>query len=107
MRILFLYNIARDLKKGEEADLICEQEITIIVPLVSDALSARGHQVEMLETTFDLWEKLKTKRELTDLVVTWQKHFEEPTRMRCWFPPCLKRLIYLSPEQRRIICTSR
>ena len=68
MRILILYNIASDLKKGEEADLICEQQITIIVPLVAEALSMRGHRVETLETAFDLWEQLKAKKDSMDLV---------------------------------------
>ena len=68
MRILVLYNVARELKKGESADLICEQEITIIVPFVTETLAARGYRVDTLETTFDLWEQLKARRGLIDLV---------------------------------------
>ncbi len=75
MWILILYNIARDLKKGEEADLICEQEITIIVPLVAEILSVRGHRVETLETTFDLWEQLKAKKGSIDLVLNLAEAF--------------------------------
>lgn len=68
MKILILYNVARDVKKGTTADLVCEQEILIIVPLIVAALSARGHQVLTLETTSELWEQLKVCKPNIDLV---------------------------------------
>lgn len=68
MRILILYNVARDLRKGTPRDLLCEQEIVIIVPLIVAALSAHGHEVTTLETTFELWEELKVRRSSIDLV---------------------------------------
>lgn len=68
MRILILYNVARDVKKGTTADLVCEQEIVIIVPLIVAALSARGHRVSTLEATFELWENLKIYKPNIDLV---------------------------------------
>lgn len=92
MRVLILYNVARDLKKGDEADLICEQEITIIVPLVSDALSARGHQVEVLETTFDLWEQLKAKRGSIDLVLNLAEAFGGTNAHEALVPAMLEAL---------------
>lgn len=92
MRILVLYNIARDLKKGEEADLICEQEITIIVPLVAEALSARGHQVETLETTFNLWEQLKARRGSMDLVLNLAEAFGGTNTHEALIPAMLEAL---------------
>lgn len=68
MRILILYNVARDVKKGTIEDLVCEQEIVIIVPLIVAILSARGHNVSTLETTFELWEQLKLYKPNIDLV---------------------------------------
>jgi len=75
MRILILYNLAHTLKKGVQNDLICEQEITIIVPLMADLLSARGHQVETLQTEFDLWEQLKARRGQFDIVLNMAEAF--------------------------------
>lgn len=68
MRILILYNMAKGVRKGTVEDLVCEQEIAIIVPLVVAALSARGHEVLTLETTLELWEQLKTRKPNIDLV---------------------------------------
>ena len=93
MRILVLYNIARDLKKGEEADLICEQEITIIVPLVAEALSVRGHQVETLETTFNLWEQLKARRGSMDLVLNLAEAFGGTNAHETLVPAMLEALV--------------
>lgn len=55
MRILILYNIATTIKKGDELDMICEQEIQIIVPLVSTLLRNKGYEVEALEADLSLW----------------------------------------------------
>ena len=68
MKILILYNIAKQLKKGVETDLVCEREITIVVPLVEAILKSKGHSVSILETDFNLWEKLKARKKKMDLV---------------------------------------
>lgn len=75
MRILILYNIARALKKGTAIDLLCEQEIEIIVPLVNALLTERGYQVKTLETTLNLWEELKERRGTFDLVLNMAEAF--------------------------------
>lgn len=75
MKVLVLYNVARKLKKGIETDLICEQEILIIVPLVEGLLRARGFQVETLETTIELWEDLKRRKGQFDLVLNMAEAF--------------------------------
>ncbi len=68
MRVLILYNIARQLRKGTAADLSCEAEIEIIAPIARDILVRFGHVVDMLETTFELWEELKQRRTQYDIV---------------------------------------
>ena len=68
MRVLILYNVATALKKGDEQDLICEQEILIIVPLVVSLLQLKGYDVETLETSYSLWEQLKARRGTFDIV---------------------------------------
>jgi len=75
MRTLILYNVARILRKGVQNDLICEQEITIIVPLMVELLSARGHQAETLQTELDLWEQLKARRGQFDIVLNMAEAF--------------------------------
>ncbi len=75
MEILVLYNLAKVLKRGIETDLISEQEIEVIVPLVVAMLSERGYKVETLETTYELWEKLKEKRETIDIVLNLAEAF--------------------------------
>lgn len=67
MEICIIYNLARDLKKGVESDLICEQEIEIIVPIVIALLQERGHNVSTIVATYNLWEELKKKKEEIDL----------------------------------------
>ncbi|MDO8429575.1 MAG: D-alanine--D-alanine ligase [Candidatus Daviesbacteria bacterium] len=75
MEILILFNIAKELKKGKPSDLDCEQEIGIIVPLVSEILRGKGYQVSTLETTYDLWEDLKLYKKRTDLVLNLAEGF--------------------------------
>ena len=58
-RVIVLYNLAERLEKGVPSDLICEQEITIIVPLVIELLEKRGYHVETLKADLNLWEELK------------------------------------------------
>lgn len=68
MRILILYNIATTVKKGDELDMVCEQEIQIIVPLVATLLRAKEYEVEALETNYSLWENLKARKSSFDMV---------------------------------------
>lgn len=75
MKILILYNVARELKKGVESDLICEQEITIIVPLVKKLLKEKCYSVQAMETDFNLWENLKRKRKSFDMVLNLAEAF--------------------------------
>lgn len=75
MRLLLLYNMARDLRKGIEGDLSCEVEIEIIAPLVRDLLVAAGHTVSMCEATYELWERLKASRSTFDLVINLAEAF--------------------------------
>jgi D-alanine-D-alanine ligase len=92
VRVLILYNIARDLKKGVESDLICEQEITIIVPLVVELLTARGYQVETLETTMDLWEELKRRKGKFDIVLNMAEAFGGGNNNETFVPALLEAL---------------
>lgn len=75
MRILVLYNTAKQLKKGIKADLVCEQEIAIVVPLVKKLLKVKGHSVQTMETDFNLWEKLKRKKKSVDIVLNLAEAF--------------------------------
>ena len=68
MKILILYNVATTLKKGDGLDMVCEQEIQIIVPLVVTLLRSRGYEVGTLETDYLLWENMKARKGLFDLV---------------------------------------
>src|SRR3989344_3562384 len=56
MKISVLYNQATLVKKGRQEDLVCEQEILIIAPIVADILRDLGHEVTLmlagLELTF-------------------------------------------------------
>ncbi len=92
MRVLILYNLARDVKKGDEQDLICEQEISIIVPLVSEALSLQGHDTQTLETTFDVWEHLKAKKETFDIVFNLAEAFGWTNKHETLIPAMLEAL---------------
>lgn len=92
MRILILYNMARELKKGVESDLACEQEITIIVPLVKKLLRAKGHNVQALETDFNLWEKLKKKKNSIDIVLNLAEAFGGSNTCETLVPEMLEAL---------------
>lgn len=74
-RVLILYNIAERLEKGIQSDLICEQEISIIVPLISQLLTERGYQVDTLMSDFNLWEELKRRRDSFDVVLNLAEAF--------------------------------
>lgn len=74
-RILVLYNLAEKLEKGIESDLLCEQEITIIVPLVSELLRERGYYVETMKADLNLWENLKARKNDFDVVLNLAEAF--------------------------------
>lgn len=74
-KVLILYNLAERLEKGVASDLVCEQEISIIVPLVVELLEARGYTVETLLSDINLWENLKNKRPTIDLVLNLAEAF--------------------------------
>ena len=92
MRILILYNVAKQLKKGVETDLACEQEITIIVPLVEAILKDKGHSVSTLETDFNLWENLKVKKKKIDLVLNLAEAFGSGNTNETLVPEMLEAL---------------
>lgn len=75
MKILVLYNVARDLGVGVASDIICEHEIEIIVPLVKELLLARGYEVDTLETTQNLWNDLVDRIGTFDLVLNMAESF--------------------------------
>lgn len=74
-RVLVLYNLAEKLEKGIQSDLICEQEIAIIVPLVVQLLTERGYQVETMKADFQLWENLKERRDDFDIILNLAEAF--------------------------------
>jgi D-alanine-D-alanine ligase len=68
MRILILFNRARELRKGVASDLACEQEIEIIVPIVEQVLRAAGHEIEHRAVDQSLWGYLAANSVRYDLV---------------------------------------
>ena len=75
MRILILYNLATEVKKGTTDDLLCEKEIETILPLVIDLLMAKGHEVSSLQADLDLWENLRKRKENIDIVLNLAEGF--------------------------------
>lgn len=75
MEILILYNLATELKKGKPSDLVCENEIRIIVPIVRDALKDKGYGVTTMRASYNLWENLKKRRNRFDLVFNLAESF--------------------------------
>ena len=75
MKILILYNNAKKIKKGDKTDLICEQEITIIVPLIKAILKNKKYSVSTMKTNLMLWENLKAKKKNIDLVLNMAEAF--------------------------------
>lgn len=75
MRILILYNVARQIRKGTKSDLSCEVEIEIIAPMIRDVLREAGHVALLWEVTYELWERLKISRSSFDLVVNLAEAF--------------------------------
>lgn len=74
-RVLVLYNLAERLEKGIQSDLLCEQEITIIVPLVVQLLNERGYKAEAMKANFNLWENLKARKADFDIVLNLAEAF--------------------------------
>lgn len=74
-RVLVLYNLAEKLEKGIQSDLLCEQEITIIVPLVVELLINRGFIVDTMKADINLWENLKMKMNDFDIVLNLAEAF--------------------------------
>jgi D-alanine-D-alanine ligase len=75
MKILIVYNCAKVLKKGLASDLICEQEIEIIVPLVADSLRQRGYEITTLEVSQNFWVEISAHRNQIDLVLNLAEGF--------------------------------
>jgi D-alanine-D-alanine ligase len=75
MRILIVYNVASVLTVGVSRDLVCEAEMSIIVPLVREVLTSAGHQVSVLECDWAFWETLKRSRHDFDLVLNLAEGF--------------------------------
>jgi len=91
-RVLVLYNLAEKLEKGVLSDLVCEQEITIIVPLVAELLSKRGYCVEILKADLDLWEVLKKRRKDFDIVFNLAEGFGGANSNEVFVPALLEAL---------------
>lgn len=92
MRILILYNLATILKKGRQEDLVCEQEIKIIVPLVAELLRHRGHEVESLEASLNLWNVLIKRRNRFDIVFNLAEGFGGANSQEVFIPALLEAL---------------
>jgi len=74
-RVLVLYNLAERLEKGIQSDLVCEQEIAIIVPAVIALLTKKGYQAEAIRADFNLWEELKKRKGSFDIVLNLAEAF--------------------------------
>lgn len=74
-RVTVLYNLAERLEKGVQSDLVCEQEISIIVPLMVQLLTECGYRVDTLMADFNLWEELKMRRSHIDIVLNLAEAF--------------------------------
>ncbi len=92
MRVLVLYNLATILKKGRQEDLACEQEITIIVPLVVELLRQRGYEVETLETDLNLWNELIRRKDQFDIVFNFAEGFGGANSQEVFVPALLEAL---------------
>lgn len=75
IRVLVLYNLAERLEKGVPNDLVCEREITIIVPLVVELLGKKGYYVETLKADLNLWEELKKRKGDFDITLNLAEAF--------------------------------
>ena len=73
MKILILYNIATEVRKGKIGDLLCEKEIETILPLVVKSLVSRGHEVCSLMTDLMLGKSCASANMTLILFLTWRK----------------------------------
>lgn len=92
MKILILYNLATVLKKGTPADLACEQEITIIVPTVAEALRKYGHEVDTILASIDLWNELTQRKGTFDLIFNLAEGFGGANSNELFVPAMLEAL---------------
>ncbi|MFA6601273.1 MAG: D-alanine--D-alanine ligase [Candidatus Paceibacterota bacterium] len=92
MKILILFNRAVVLKKGVPGDLVCEQEIDIIVPLVEQVLRSRGHEVMALEAAIDLWSRLLAIKGEIDIVLNLAEGFGGSNTNEATVPAILEAL---------------
>lgn len=92
MKVLVLYNLATILKHGRQEDLVCEQEITVIVPLVAELLRQRGHEVEILESGLDLWNELTRRKGQFDIVFNLAEGFGGANSQEVFIPALLEAL---------------
>jgi D-alanine-D-alanine ligase len=92
MKVLVLYNLATILKKGRQEDLVCEQEITIIVPLVAEKLRHRGYEVEVLEASLNLWNELLKRKGQFDIVFNLAEGFGGANSQEVFIPALLEAL---------------
>ncbi|MDP2816526.1 MAG: hypothetical protein Q8O19_07595, partial [Rectinemataceae bacterium] len=92
MKVLILYNIATMIQKGVADDLLCEQEIKIILPLIIDLLRNKGHEVESLETNLTLWENLKERKGKFDIVLNLAEAFGGGNKNEALVPMMLEAL---------------
>lgn len=87
-----LYNLATVLKKGRQEDLVCEQEITIIVPLVVELLRQRGYEVITLEASLGLWNDLVRLKGHFDIVLNLAEGFGGANSQEVFIPALLEAL---------------
>lgn len=73
--VLILYNKAERLETGILSDLISEQEIEIIVPLVTELLRTRGYKTDTMLADLEVWENLKLRRNTIDIVLNLAESF--------------------------------
>ncbi|MSR71652.1 MAG: ATP-grasp domain-containing protein [Candidatus Taylorbacteria bacterium] len=92
MKILILYNLATIVKKGDAKDLACEQEITIIVPVIADILRTNGHHVETIQASLDLWNELTRRKGTFDLVFNLAEGFGGANSNELFVPAMLEAL---------------
>src|SRR3989344_1895278 len=92
MKISVLYNQATLVKKGRHEDLVCEQEILIIAPIVADILRDLGHEVTLMLAGLELWNDLRQKRNEIDIVFNLAEGFGGENSNELFVPAMLEAL---------------
>lgn len=92
MKVLVLYNLATILKHGCQEDLVCEQEITIIVPLVVELLREKGHEVETMKADPNLGNELAARKSQFDIVFNLAEGFGGTNSQEVFVPALLEAL---------------